>query len=285
MDTGVFLAGVGVLLFLFTSAVSAILGETGFAALLLLFDVGPAALFGSLWDDRRKAYGLARDVLDNQRLIDMGTDFALNILLMICLIFILILSPEPSPPIPLQISLGTTGAIVLITSSFVVYLKGRQLYFRNVVHITLGKRRRGVRSRVKRRDVKKMATEGDTESLARVLTSDPNFRNRLIAAEALGNQSSQASSNALNAGLEDEEPEVRLVCAISLARQGDQRGKELVETLFAEGSDWDRVFIVTSLASLDQAWVTRLVQAARQHSSGAVRKAAESAISHENISD
>lgn len=279
------MVGIGVVLFILISAESAVLGETGLAFIMLIADICPALLFVFLLNDLRKVYGLAPDILDDQRIHDIGAVAIVADFEMICVWLMVAFPDELSTPIPDQLSFGILGAILLVTFSFIFYLGGRQRYFRNVVRVTLRKRRRGARSKVRRRDVRKMATQGDTESLVRVLTSDPNFRNRLIAAEALGDLSGQAGANALNAGLEDEETDVRLACALSLARQGDQRGKDVVENLFAEGSDWDRVFIVTSIASLDQAWATRLVQVAREHSSGAVRKAAERALTHGNISD
>jgi hypothetical protein len=285
MDAGVLMVGVAVVLFLLISAGLAVLGGAGLAFILFVSDIGPALLLVFLFNDLRKVYGLASDILDDQRIRDIGGVAAVVTLQMICVWLMLAFPDETSRPIPDQFSLWTLSAIFLVTLSFTFYLGGRQRYFRDVVKITLRKRRRGARSKVRQRDVRKMVPDGDTESLARILTSDPNFNNRLIAAKALANYSGQAGVDALNTGVRDEEPDVRLVCAIALAKCGDQEGRQLVETQFVRGNDWDRVFIVSSLTSLDQAWATRLVQAARVHSSRAVREAAEQALSHASISD
>jgi hypothetical protein len=285
MDAGVLMVGVAVVLFLLISAGLAVLGGAGLAFILFVSDIGPALLLVFLFNDLRKVYGLASDILDDQRIRAIGGVAAVATLQMICVWLMLAFPGETSRPIPDQFSLWTLSAIFLVTLSFTFYLGGRQRYFRDVVKITLRKRRRGARSKVRQRGVRKMAADGDTESLARILTSDPNFNNRLIAAKALANYSGQAGVYGLNIGLRYEEPDVRLACAIALAKCGDQEGRQLVETQFVKGNDWDRVFIVSSLASLDQAWATRLVQVAREHSSRAVREAAEHALSHASSSD
>ncbi|MGY5874451.1 MAG: HEAT repeat domain-containing protein [Candidatus Thorarchaeota archaeon] len=140
------------------------------------------------------------------------------------------------------------------------------------------RRRVGKRSPLKHRDIKRMIRKKEWEQLIEVLTTEPNFRKREIAAETLGKARVESAVDALLQALNDDEVTVRIWAAASLIRLGNEQGRPILEEAFESEDSIKREWAAISCKGILDSRIKENLKKIQHDSVGEVRRAARTSL-------